>query len=168
MGFINIDRINKQGRWTEMTVALGIDPRVAEMQFRNDPEALNLIRTFALFRSKEFETAGKALTKIENKILAPLYQSEFRVYEGIRNAMSSGLEELKRQQGFLENQYPSLKARQQGASQQPAAGGGQAPTAQPQQGGGKYEMNQIITKGNKRYRVIGLSDPNDPDVEEVK
>ena len=118
-----LDRINKQGKWTEMTAALGIDPRVAEMQFRNDPEALNLIRTFALFRSKEFETAGKALTKMENKILAPLYQADFRVYEGIRNAMSSGLEELKRQKGFLENQYPSLKARQEGASQQPAVGG---------------------------------------------
>jgi len=32
----------------------------------------------------------------------------------------------------------------------------------------KYQMNQIITQGNKRYRVIGLDDPNDPDVEEVK
>ena len=121
-----LDRINKQGRWTEMTAALGLDPRVAEMQFRNDAEALDLIRTFALFRSKEFETAGKALTKVENKILAPLYQSEFRVYEGIRNAMNSGLEEMKRQKGFIENQYPSLKARQEGAvstSEQPAAGG---------------------------------------------
>jgi hypothetical protein len=47
-------------------------------------------------------------------------------------------------------------------------GGEQVPAAQPQQGGSKYEINQIITKGNKRYRVIGLSDPNDPDVEEVK
>jgi len=121
-----LDRINKQGRWTEMTAALGLDPRVAEMQFRNDAEALDLIRTFALFRSKEFETAGKALTRVENKILAPLYQSEFRVYEGIRNAMNSGLEEMKRQKGFIENQYPSLKARQEGAvsaSEQPAASG---------------------------------------------
>lgn len=117
-----LDRINKQGKWTNMTVALGLDPRYAELEFRNDPEALDLIRTFALFRSKEFETAGKALTKVENKILAPLYQSEFRVYEGIRNAMSSGLEEMKRQKGFIENQYPSLKARQEGASQQPAVG----------------------------------------------
>lgn len=115
-----LDRINKQGRWTEMTAALGLDPRVAEMQFRNDPEALDLIRTFALFRSKEFETAGKALTRVENKILAPLYQSEFRVYEGIRNAMNSGLEEMKRQKGFIENQYPSLKARQEGAESQTA------------------------------------------------
>ena len=32
----------------------------------------------------------------------------------------------------------------------------------------KYQINQIITQGNKRYRVIGLDDPNDPDVEEVK
>jgi len=115
-----LDRINKQGRWTEMTTALGLDPRVAELQFRNDPEALDLIRTFALFRSKEFETAGKALTRVENKILAPLYQSEFRVYEGIRNAMNSGLEEMKRQKGFIENQYPSLKARQEGAASQTA------------------------------------------------
>lgn len=52
--------------------------------------------------------------------------------------------------------------------EQTYSGGGQAPAAQPQQGKGKYEINQIITKGNKRYRVIGLSDPNDPDVEEVK
>ena len=121
-----LDRINKQGKWTNMTIALGLDPRVAENEFRNDPEALDLIRTFALFRSKEFETAGKALTKVENKILAPLYQSEFRVYEGIRNAMNSGLEEMKRQKGFIENQYPSLKARQEGAvsaSEQPAASG---------------------------------------------
>jgi hypothetical protein len=115
-----LDRINKQGRWTEMTTALGLDPRVAELQFRNDPEALDLIRTFALFRSKEFETAGKALTRVENKILAPLYQSEFRVYEGIRNAMNSGLEEMKRQKGFIENQYPSLKARQEGTAIQTA------------------------------------------------
>ena len=121
-----LDRINKQGKWTNMTIALGLDPRVAENEFRNDPEALDLIRTFALFRSKEFETAGKALTKVENKILAPLYQSEFRVYEGIRNAMNSGLEEMKRQKGFIENQYPSLKARQEGAvsaSEQPTASG---------------------------------------------
>jgi hypothetical protein len=32
----------------------------------------------------------------------------------------------------------------------------------------KYEMGQIIKKGNKTYQVIGLDDPNDPDIEEVK
>ena len=32
----------------------------------------------------------------------------------------------------------------------------------------KYEMGQIIKKGNKTYQIIGLDDPNDPDIEEVK
>jgi hypothetical protein len=32
----------------------------------------------------------------------------------------------------------------------------------------QYQIGQIITQGNKRYRITGLDDPNDPDVEEVK
>jgi len=32
----------------------------------------------------------------------------------------------------------------------------------------QYQIGQIITQGNKRYRVTGLDDPNDPDVEEVR
>ena len=38
--------------------------------------------------------------------------------------------------------------------------------SQPTQG--QYQINQIITQDNKRYRIIGLDDPNDPDVEEVQ
>ena len=38
---------------------------------------------------------------------------------------------------------------------------GQEPAA------GKYKVGQIITHGNKRYRVTG-GDPSDPDVEEVR
>jgi hypothetical protein len=38
--------------------------------------------------------------------------------------------------------------------------------SQPTQG--QYQIDQIITQGNKRYRIVGLDDPNDPDVEEVK
>lgn len=52
--------------------------------------------------------------------------------------------------------------------EQTYSGGGQTPAAQPQQGGSRYQMGQVITKGNKQYRVIGLSNPDDPDVEEVK
>ena len=32
----------------------------------------------------------------------------------------------------------------------------------------QYQLGQIITKGNKKYKITGLSDPSDPDVEEVK
>jgi hypothetical protein len=52
--------------------------------------------------------------------------------------------------------------------EQTYSGGGQTPAAQPQQGGSRYQMGQVITKGNKQYRVVGLSNPDDPDVEEVK
>ena len=33
---------------------------------------------------------------------------------------------------------------------------------------GTYEMNQVITLGGKKYKVIGLDDPSDPDLEEIK
>ncbi len=52
--------------------------------------------------------------------------------------------------------------------EQTYGGGNQAPTTQGQPSGGTYQIDQIITKGNKKYRITGLSDPNDPDVEEVK
>ena len=52
--------------------------------------------------------------------------------------------------------------------EQTYGGGNQAPTTQGQSSGGTYQIDQIITKGNKKYRITGLSNPNDPDVEEVK
>ena len=39
---------------------------------------------------------------------------------------------------------------------------------QPQDGQSQYQIGQVIKKGNKTYRIIGLDDPNDPDIEEVK
>ena len=32
----------------------------------------------------------------------------------------------------------------------------------------QYQIGQIITQSNKRYRITGLDDPNDPDIEEIK
>ena len=40
--------------------------------------------------------------------------------------------------------------------------------AAPETGGGQYRIGQIIEANGKRYRVTGLDDPNDPDVEEVR
>lgn len=103
-----LDRINKEGKWSKMTTLLALDTRAAEAAFKDDPEALKLIRTFAFFRSKEFETGGKALTKMEDRILAPLYRSDLRVYEAVRNAMVTGSQEMTREKEKLENQFPSL------------------------------------------------------------
>lgn len=105
-----LDRLNKEGKWNKMTLYLAGDTRLAEAAFKDDPEALKLIRTFAFFRSKEFETGGKALTKMEDRILAPLYRSDLRVYEAVRNAMVSGVQEMSREKAKLEDQFPSLAA----------------------------------------------------------
>jgi len=103
-----LDRLQSEGKWGKMTSLLAVDTRAAEAAFRDDPEALKLIRTFAFFRSKEFETGGKALTRMEDKILAPLYRSDLRVYEAVRNAMMQGTIEMSREKDRLEEQFPSL------------------------------------------------------------
>ena len=104
-----LDRLNREGKWNTMTTLLAVDPRAAELQFKDDPEALNLVLTLAYFRSKEFETAGKALTRKEDQILAPIVRGDLRAYEGIKNAMESGLKTLKQEQKGLEATYPFIK-----------------------------------------------------------
>jgi len=103
-----LDRLQSEGKWGKMTSLLALDTRAAEAAFRDDPEALKLVRTFAYFRSKEFETGGKALTRMEDKILAPLYRSDLRVYEAVRNAMQQGVTEMSREKDRLEEQFPGL------------------------------------------------------------
>ena len=104
-----IDRLNQEGKWNELTILLAGDPRLAEAQFKNDEEALSLIRTLAYFRSKEFETAGKALTRKEDQILAPIVRSDARVYQATRGAMLDGLKTMQQEQIGLEAMYPYIK-----------------------------------------------------------
>jgi len=104
-----IDRLEKEGKWSDLSALLAIDPRLAEYQFRNDKGALDVILALAYFRSKEFETAGKALTRVEDKILSPLVRGDLRVYEGIKNAMEDGLQTLKNEQRAIESTYPAIK-----------------------------------------------------------
>jgi hypothetical protein len=103
-----LERIQKQGDWPRFTALIGVEPRAAEFSFRNDPEAQKAIRTLSRFRSAEFETAGKALTKVENKILAPLYQAGFRDYNALKGAIEDGLEVMSTQKLAYERQYPQL------------------------------------------------------------
>jgi uncharacterized protein YcfJ len=104
-----LDRLHQEGKWGKLTTFLAADPRAAELAFKNDPEALNLILTLAYFRSKEFETAGKALTKKEDQILAPIVRGDLRVYQGIRNAMVDAQKTLTLEQKGLENAYPYIR-----------------------------------------------------------
>jgi len=166
-------RLQREGKWDELSGLIGVDNRLAEYNFRDDPEAIRLIRTLALFRSSEFETAGKALTKVENKILAPLYQSGFRPYEAIDNAMKQSLMEMRKEQLRLERQYPNLRPETEAPVPAPATPGAAPTTTQTQTTAAapapKYQVGQIINSGGKRYKVtkIDPNNPNDPDVEEV-
>jgi hypothetical protein len=126
-----LDRLNREGKWTKMTAALGADTRLAELAFKDDPEALKLIRTFAFFRSKEFETGGKALTKMEDRILAPLYRADWRVYEAVRNAMVQGVSEMSKEKARLEDQFPQLG----GGTDRPS----EVPTPKPMPTGDKLK-----------------------------
>jgi hypothetical protein len=118
-----IDRLNQEKQWNKLTSLLAIDPRVAEAEFKNDEEALSLIRTLAYFRSKEFETAGKALTRKEDQILAPIVRSDLRVYEGTRGALLDGLKTMQQEQIGLEAMYPYIKTYNQTLRGESADGG---------------------------------------------
>jgi hypothetical protein len=139
-----------------VTAALAFDPRVAEAFFSDDEEALDLIRTLALFRSKEFETAGKALTRQEDKILAPLVRGDLRVYEATRNAMSKGLLELKKEQKALEVTYPALKTYND-VIRGELGMGGETPAAPGAAGvdvaGERQRANDAIARGANREAV---------------
>lgn len=110
-----LERINRQGDWPKFTGLIGVEPRAAEFVFNKDPEAQKAIRTLSRFRSAEFETAGKALTKVENKILAPLYQSGFRDYNALKGAIEDGLEAMSAQKVAYERQYPQLASQESAA-----------------------------------------------------
>lgn len=134
-----LDRLNREGKWNTMTTLLAVDPRAAELQFKNDPEALNLILTLAYFRSKEFETAGKALTRKEDQILAPIVRGDLRAYEGIKNAMESGLKTLKQEQKGLEATYPFIKNYNQAMRGETEETAPPAPTGKPMPTGDKLK-----------------------------
>lgn len=137
-----IDRLAKEKsnlgvtKWTELTTLLAADPRAAEFRFKDDPEAINLILTLAYFRSKEFETAGKALTRKEDQILAPIVRGDLRVYEGIRNALVEGSKTLKQEQMSMEQSYPFISRlnaayRGEAQGQQPSSPANNPPTPSP-------------------------------------
>jgi len=106
-----LDRLNKEGKYNEFAIALN-SPTGAEWYFRDDIEAIKAIRILAKFRSGEFETAGKALTKKEDDILRPLYQAANRPYVAVKNAVEEGLKELTQQNKNYKNAYPDFYSRQ--------------------------------------------------------
>ena len=47
------------------------------------------------------------MTKTEDKILSPLYRADLRAYEAVRNAMATGVDEMKKEQSMLQRKHPA-------------------------------------------------------------
>ena len=108
-----LQRLEKEGKWDTLSMMIKADEisglNTAEYNFKDDQEAIELIRILASFRAGEFETAGKALTKKEDAILKPLYQAGIRPFSAMENAMKQGRAELLKEQLDLERKFPYLR-----------------------------------------------------------
>jgi hypothetical protein len=129
-----LQRLEKEGKWDTLSMMLKADEisglNTAEYNFKDDREAIELIRILASFRAGEFETAGKALTKKEDAILKPLYQAGIRPFSAMENAMLQGRSELLKEQLDLERKFPYLK-NEEGNAPQAAQASQAAPAAPP-------------------------------------
>ena len=113
-----LKKINDAGLWDKVSVLIALPTAVAERSLRSNKDlqkagltddAISLVRDFAQFRSEEFKTAGKALTKREDQILSPLYSSSLREYGALNNALTQSMQEMKVQNLLLERDVPSLR-----------------------------------------------------------
>jgi len=110
-----------------------------------------LAQKLARFQSEEFKIGGKALTASEQRILGPIYNWRGLTAKALEDNLKEAERAMDKEQMYLESRYPGLGEINYEVT----------PSS-------KYSVGQIIEKGNKKFRVIDVSNPNDPDVEEVK
>ena len=110
-----------------------------------------LAQKLARFQSEEFKIGGKSLTASEQKILGPIYNWRGLTAKALEDNLKEAERTMGKEQMYLENRYPGLSQFDYGAK----------PKSQ-------YTVGQIIEKGGKKYRVTDISNPDDPDIEEVK
>jgi hypothetical protein len=110
-----------------------------------------LAQKLARFQSEEFKIGGKALTASEQKILGPIYNWRGLTAKSLEDNLKEAERAMDKEQVYLENRYPGLAQFDYGATPK-----------------SKYSIGQIIEKGGKKYEVTDISNPNDPDIREVK
>lgn len=64
----------------------------------------------ARFQSEEFKIGGKALTATEQKILGPIYNWRELTPAGLEEKLNEAVRYMGKEQQYLENAYPGLKA----------------------------------------------------------
>ena len=87
-----------------------ITPEVIQNLRKGYPELANKL---ARVQAIEFELGGKALTGQEQKILEPIYGWKGKTAEALEASLAETKRQLQFQQGYMEQDYPGLVARNQ-------------------------------------------------------
>ena len=128
-----------------------------------------LASKLARLTAGEFEIGGKSLTKSEQEKLGPIYEWRGLTVDALNKKINEAKNYIQNENKMTEVYYPGFKELhpQFDAIFKQS---GKVPIIPDDVGGGGqqlYQLNQIIERGGKNYRVVGGS-ANDPDVEEVK
>lgn len=122
-----------------------------------------LAQKLARFQAEEFKIGGKSLTQSEQKILGPIYNWRGLTAEALQDNLREAERAMDKEQSYLENRYPGFKElNYRGDTPRTSTSNTQSTSTS------KYKIDQIIEIKGKKYKVTGLSDPNNPDIEEVK
>ena len=127
-----------------------------------------LTSKLARLTAGEFEIGGKSLTKSEQEKLGPIFEWRGLTVDALNKKINEAKNYIQNENKMTEVYYPGFKEfhpqfdvifKQSG----------KVPIIPDDVGGGQqsYQLNQIIERGGKKYRVVGGS-ANDPDIEEVK
>jgi hypothetical protein len=127
-----------------------------------------LTSKLARLTAGEFEIGGKSLTKSEQEKLGPIFEWRGLTVDALNKKINEAKNYIQNENKMTEVYYPGFKEfhPQFDAIFKQS---GKVPIIPDDVGGGQqsYQLNQIIDRGGKKYRVVGGS-ANDPDIEEVK
>ena len=127
-----------------------------------------LASKLARLTAGEFEIGGKSLTKSEQEKLGPIYEWRGLEVDALKSKLTEAKNYIENQNKMTEVYYPGFKELHP-LFNEIYKDSGKVPVVPNDVGGGQqlYQLNQIIERGGKKYRVVGGS-ANDPDIEEVK
>jgi hypothetical protein len=148
-----------------ITPATKFTPDILANLQQNFPE---LQSKLARIQAQEFLIGGKSLTGSEQKILEPIFGWRGLTADALNRRLGETKRAMQVTQSLNEEIYPgfkNLKPKLDAAYESI----GKIPTI-PQQETPQavYKVGQEITRGGKKYKVIDDSNPEDPDLEEIK
>jgi hypothetical protein len=132
------------------TISKGISSAIAKSIAENDSQMTAFLQDILITRNAYYlAQSGKAVTGGEaaRNFFATLQPTDSAII--LFQKAKRAKEEIAQEKTDMQKAYRGLPE-------------------QPSQLQKKYKIDEIIDRGGKKYRVIGINDPSNPDVEEVK